>query len=111
MPAATRMPPIAQRDARRVQRVSVRIQAGVREQSTHRFSADLTDLSVTGFCLVCTSAIPVGTRIFVTLPGLGGQESVVEWRDRDRYGCSLIQPLHASVRDHLASRYPAPADE
>ena len=108
MPMTINMP--ATGDARRVQRVNVKTHAGVREQSTHRLSADLLDLSVTGFRLSSTSTISVGARIFVTLPNLGGLESVVEWRDGDIYGCSFVQPLHPSVHDHLVGRYPGPSD-
>ncbi|MCJ8156443.1 PilZ domain-containing protein [Sphingomonas sp. LaA6.9] len=103
------MPSTAARDARGVQRVNVRTHASVREQSTHRLTADLLDLSVTGFRLSSTSTMSVGARIFVTLPELGGLESVVEWRDGDIYGCSFVRPLHPSVRDHLADRYPGPS--
>lgn len=92
-------------DARRTLRSAVNVEGEIREQGGYRLTVRVVDLSVTGFRCETGSPPSVGARVFLRLPGFGGFESMVKWRNDNGYGCAFVQPLHASVRDLLVTRH------
>ncbi|MBA3896285.1 MAG: PilZ domain-containing protein [Sphingomonadaceae bacterium] len=94
------------RDHRRAQRLDVRLEAELREPgSSQRFEVTVVDLSVVGFRCETSFTLKPGQRVFVTIPGLGPIEAVVEWRRLYAYGCSFDRPLHTAVFDLLVARH------
>lgn len=70
------------------------------------FDVDLVDLSLTGFSAESGVIMPLGSRVWLTLPTFEALEAVVAWRDRYRCGCTFAAPLHLAVLDHLVRREP-----
>lgn len=89
------------RKARR-QRISAR--ARFREVGANPYEVQIEDLSATGFRMTSYARPQVGTRIWVTLPGLQPLEAVVRRSEGNAHGCEFINPLHPSVAEHLQNR-------
>jgi PilZ domain len=81
------------------QRISAR--ARFREVGANPYEVEIEDLSATGFRMASYARPRVGTRIWVTLPGLQMLEAVVRRSDGNSHGCEFINPLHPSVAEHL----------
>lgn len=79
------------------------MQARIRERGTP-FDLDVVDLSPTGFRGETVYNLPIGSRIFATLPGLAPLEAKVMWRDAVFVGCAFATPLHPAVFDHIVAR-------
>ena len=100
-------------DGRRAERLNVQMMAALRASGSARFNVDVIDMSVVGFRFDTVSRLNIGDRVWLTVPGMAGMESIVVWRDRDHYGCAFASPLHTAVFDRIISRFrkPATADE
>lgn len=86
---------------RRSERTPVKANARFREPGCNPCGVELFDLSSTGFRMISFSRPRIGKHIWVSLPGLQPVEAVVRRNNGTEYGCEFIQPLHASVADHL----------
>ena len=97
-----------QGEARGARRIPVRVQADLREAGGggNRFKVDMIDISATGFRFGSANIIRPGMRGFLALPGMQGMECVVAWERNWVYGARFSQPLHPSVCDHIAARFP-----
>jgi hypothetical protein len=84
-------------------RRAVKMRAHLRDRGTTRFEIDVVDLSMTGFRAQTSFTLWPGTTVWLTLPGLAGLEAVVAWRDKSRYGCAFVKPLHPAVFDHIVA--------
>lgn len=93
-------------DFRAAKRRGVRIAAHLRAVGGARFDIDLIDLSMTGFRFESYYPIPVGWRVFLTIPTFAPLEALVAWRDERAFGCRFEQPLHPAVFDTIAERHP-----
>lgn len=87
----------ARRDARR----GVRLSATVRRDSSMRFPVDIVDLSVSGFRFHSAANLHVGTRVWLTMPGMQGLEATISWERKGDFGCQFDRPLHPAVFDHI----------
>jgi hypothetical protein len=92
-------------EGRRADRLDVTIMAGLREHGATKFEVKVLDLSTSGFRCETSFTLSVGTRVWLTIPGLNGLEARVAWRDGYRYGCAFIQQLHPAVFDHIFRQY------
>jgi hypothetical protein len=92
-------------DVRRAQRLSVTIDASLREHGTTKFQVKVIDLSVTGFRCETSFTLNPGTRVWLTIPGFGGLEASVAWRDKFSYGFAFDHALHPAIFDHIKSKY------
>ncbi len=92
-------------EARRADRLGVTIKASLREHGTTKFEVKVIDLSLTGFRCETSFTLNPGTRVWLTIPGLGGLEARVAWRDRFLYGCAFIQTLHPAVLSHIHTQF------
>ena len=50
----------------------------------------------------------VGDRVWLTIPGMGGLESIVVWRENFHYGSAFVSPLHTAVFDHILKQFGKP---
>ncbi len=88
------------------ERKAVGIAAHLREFGGTRMDIEVHDLSRTGFRTACIFNVPVGARVYLTLPSFSAMEAVVAWRDKTGFGCKFLQPLHPAVFDMIAKRHP-----
>jgi hypothetical protein len=94
-------------DVRRAERLNVAIDASIREHGTTKFQVKVIDLSVTGFRCETSFTLYPGTRVWLTIPGFGGLEAAVAWRNKYLYGFAFDQALHPAVFQHIQSKYAA----
>jgi PilZ domain len=95
----------ANEDTRRADRLGVTINASLREHGTTKFEVKVIDLSITGFRCETSFTLNPGTRVWLTIPGFGGLEARVAWRDKFLYGFAFEQTLHPAVLNHISSRF------
>lgn len=95
-------PPV---EARAAERKSVGITAHLREFGGSRLDVEVHDLSLTGFLIACVYNVPVGARVYLTLPSFSAMEADVAWRNAKGFGCRFVQPLHPAVFDMIAARH------
>lgn len=88
-------------DGRRSQRGQVNARARFRQVGANPYEVELRDISATGFRMVTYTRPAIGTRIWVTLPGLQSMEAIVRRATGNEYGCEFVQPLHPSVAEYL----------
>ena len=88
------------------ERKPVGITAHLREMGGSRLDLEVHNLSLTGFRAACIYNVPVGARVFLTIPSFSAFEAEVAWRDKQGFGCRFIQPLHPAVLDMIANRHP-----
>ena len=80
-------------DRRRTQRVSVEIDARVRELGAEGFEATVLNISETGFMAEAEGDFEVGTRIWLILPGRERANAVVKWIAGDKLGAEFAEPI------------------
>lgn len=102
----SRLPFSQERGVRWAERRKVFIEASIRGQGHVRYDIDVLDLSTSGFRLETVFTLPVGARLWLTIPGFQGLESVVKWHEGFTYGCAFAVPLHPAVCDHLIKHFP-----
>ncbi|MEY4500190.1 MAG: hypothetical protein RIS52_80 [Pseudomonadota bacterium] len=83
----------------------IQIPAILRPTSEHGYGVEVVDISVAGFSCRVVTRTPVGTRCWITLPGLSGLQSEVVWNNGTMVGCSFTNLLNAAVLDHLLSKF------
>lgn len=88
-------------ESRRDERKGVRLSAMVRRDSTMRFPVDILDLSVSGFRFHAGANLTVGTRVWLTIPGMQGLEATISWERKGDFGCQFDRLLHPAVLDHI----------
>lgn len=95
-------------DGRRAERLDVKMKAALRASGTSKFEIDVLDISVVGFRFDAISKLNVGDRVWLTIPGMGGLESTVVWRENFHYGSEFASPLHMAVFDHVLKQFGKP---
>jgi PilZ domain len=91
-------------EVRNAQRLDVRLKASLRETGSGKFSVDVLDMSVTGCRLETSFTLAIGSRVWITIPGLAPVEAIVAWKEQYRYGCRFASALHMAVLDHIVAR-------
>ncbi len=97
--------PIPGDDVRHAARLPITMEADLREQGTTKFRIKIKDLSVTGFRCETSFTMHPGARVWLTIPGLGGLETTVAWRDGFKYGFAFDHALHQAVFDHVVRQF------
>jgi hypothetical protein len=64
------------------------------------------DLSRTGFRIETGNHIPVGTKVYLSLPDMQSLQARVAWQDVVYYGGEFTQPLHESIFEHIIKQHP-----
>jgi hypothetical protein len=72
-----------------------------------KFKVHVVDLSQTGFRLETGNHMEIGTRVYLAIPELNSLPARTAWNQATYYGCEFIDPLHPSVFEHIARKYPA----
>lgn len=95
-------------DGRRAERLDVQMKAALRASGSAKFDIEVFDISVVGFRFDAISKLNVGDRVWLTIPGMGGLESIVVWRENFHYGSAFVSPLHTAVFDHILKQFGKP---
>lgn len=84
----------AESDERRVApRISVEIDARVRELGDSGTEARILNISESGFMAESAGQFEVGARVWLILPGRERANAVVKWIAGDRIGAEFAEPL------------------
>ena len=79
---------------RRQERTAAEIGAGLRQRGASGVSAQIIDLSVTGFRASTHLDLPNGSDVWLKLPGLEALHARVAWQNGYLVGCeSAAKPL------------------
>lgn len=90
---------------RRSERVHLRLPALLESGSAGGIDVVVRDLAPHGFAVDLAESLPVGTMIWLLLPGKTGLNARVARRDGKRHGCEFLVP----IAEALCGRGPAPA--
>ncbi len=91
-----KMPPS---DGRRAERRVVNLAAWIRESGAALATAEVLNLSVTGFAADSDMELEIGTCVWLKLPGLEPQNCTVMWVDGTKAGFEFANPLHPATLD------------
>lgn len=93
-----------QGQARRMERLALTCQVGLRRSGARPARVELKDLSTSGFRAEVFDRVFVDEKIWLTLPGLEGWQARVAWIKGDEIGCEFCQPLHPAVVNSVSQR-------
>jgi hypothetical protein len=100
--AAEYEPALESTDRRRSPRAPVSLDARIGRGGLDRTLCKVVDLSVHGARLQTYSALKPGSRIWLTLPGIGQVVAKIVWADDFVAGCQFDVPLaEGTFRDML----------
>ena len=85
-------------------RKSIKIKASLRKAGDTGFDVVVKDISLAGFACEAVTSMRAGATCWLTLPGLGSQQSEVIWNDGAMVGCSFANLLHPAVLDRLMAQ-------
>ena len=80
-------------ERRRVERVTVDLEARMRELGASGVEAKVVNISERGFMAVANGRFEVGSRIWLMLPGRERANAVVKWTAGDKLGGEFAEPL------------------
>jgi hypothetical protein len=97
-------------EGRRAERRVVNLAASLREPGASVLDIEVLDLSIQGFLAVSKMPLEVGAHVWLKLPGIEAQKSLVVWVDGDKAGFQFATPMHPGDLDQLTSteRKPIP---
>ncbi len=90
---------------RSAQRIRLRIPATLRPSASAGFHVTVHDLSLSGFLAEAFTCQPVGSRIWLTIPGLAPLQAEIARNDGTIVGCAFKDLLNQAVLDNLVARY------
>ena len=82
-----------ERDRRQATRVSVDVEATVRELGSTGVEAKVLNISERGFMAESETDFEVGSRVWLMLPGRERANAVVKWTAGDRLGAEFAEPI------------------
>lgn len=92
---------------RRSERRSVLMRVQCRSQSGFRDTAEISDISNEGCCLLMQGLhFRVGARLTIRPEGFEGLPGVVRWVRGDLAGVEFDRPLYGPIVDYMASSFP-----
>ena len=80
-------------DRRRSSRLSVELDAKMRELGSTGIDARLLNISETGFMAQSAGSFEVGSRVWLILPGRNRANAVVKWTAGDKIGAEFAEPI------------------
>lgn len=89
---------------RKSQRMSVDMSAGLRQRGASGVAVRVLDLSPHGFRAATHLELPIGTDVWLRLPGLEACHASVMWQEGHYIGCAFERPLHPAVLDMIVRR-------
>lgn len=90
-------------DGRRTERRIVNLAASLREPGVTVADVEVHNLSADGFMAHTDMPLEVGAAIYLKLPGLEAQKSLVVWVEDGKAGFQFATPLHRGTLEQLAS--------
>ena len=82
-------------EARQAERITLDIDAAMRELGAIGADVRVHNLSTHGFMVEADAIYPVRSYVWLRLPGVGPLNAQIIWRDCFRYGCEFVTPLEA----------------
>lgn len=92
---------------RKARRDAVQMVAELRLSVGQKFKVSVLDLSETGFRIETGNHIELGSKAYLAIPELNSLPAQIAWNEGNFYGCAFLHPLHPSVFEHIARKYPA----
>jgi len=86
-------------DRRRSPRLTVEMEARVRELGSEGSEARVVNISDTGFMAESTGDFEVGSRVWLILPGRDRASAIVRWTAGDRLGAEFSEPVSVDGLD------------
>lgn len=80
-------------DRRRIDRLSLELDATVRELGSSGVEARLLNISERGFMAASEANFEVGSRVWLMLPGRERANAVVKWTAGDKLGAEFAGPI------------------
>ena len=80
-------------DRRRDSRVSVELEAKMRELGASGVEAKVVNISESGFMAIADGKFEVGSRVWLMLPGRNRANAVVRWTAGDKLGAEFAEPI------------------
>lgn len=90
-------------ERRTTERVRANTMATVRQQKRPNETIHIVDISPEGCCFKTRWPLPIGTRVWLGLPGLETWPATVVWTEDDKGGMQFERPLHPLVAARFAS--------
>jgi hypothetical protein len=82
-------------------RVSLKLDAQIKQVDILMFRTRLEDLSRTGFRVACPFTLRSERPLMIKIDGLEMLAADIRWSDGKAYGCQFRQGLHEAVFDHI----------
>jgi hypothetical protein len=80
-------------DRRRYSRVSVELEAKMRELGASGVEARIVNISQSGFMAIAEGQFEVGSRVWLMLPGRERANAVIKWTAGDKLGAEFAEPI------------------
>lgn len=93
-------------NGRKSSRNLVRMVADLRLSVGQKFKVSVLDLSTTGFRIETGNYIELRSRVFLGIPDFQALPAVIAWNKGTLYGGEFVNPLHPSIFEHIAQKYP-----
>lgn len=90
-------------DGRRAERRMVNLAASLREPGASVADIEVLNLSAEGFMAHSDLELELGQIVFLKLPGLEAQKSLVVWVEETKAGFQFTRPLHQSDLDQFTN--------
>ena len=87
-------------------RAPVAIEADLRKPGRTAFKILVRDLSRTGCRAETLTKTLVGDHVWLSLPGFAALEGQIRWVTSRGFGAAWVNPIHASVFEHICRQYP-----
>ncbi|TFI60019.1 PilZ domain-containing protein [Sphingomonas parva] len=91
-------------EVRQAARTEVVLGAGLRQRGASAVTVQILDLSTHGFRAATHLELPVGTDVWLKLPGLETWHSRVVWMSGHLLGCAFVRPLHPAVLQMMVNK-------
>ncbi len=86
-------------------RTKLRIPSSLRPSGFKGFSVIVQNLSLSGFAAEACTGMKSGTRIWLTMPGMGPLQAEIAWNDGTVIGCAFTNLLNPAVLDSILKRF------
>ncbi|HET7576987.1 MAG TPA: PilZ domain-containing protein [Sphingomicrobium sp.] len=80
-------------DRRRLPRLSVDLEAKMRELGEAGIEARIVNISEQGFMATTEAHFEVGSRVWLMLPGRDRANAVIKWTAGDKIGAEFAEPI------------------
>jgi hypothetical protein len=96
---------VAALEDRSAPRVKLRIPSSLRPSGFKGFSVVVQNLSLSGFAAEACTGMKAGTRVWLTLPGMGPLQAEIAWNDGTMIGCAFTNLLNQAVLDSILKKF------